>query len=456
MDQLLPVINKLQDVFQSVGLLDTIDLPQIAVVGSQSSGKSSVLEHVVGRDFLPRGTGIVTRVPLVLQLINTPKNEKNKDGDEWGEFLHTKTKKFYDFNEIRNEIVNETNKICGKNKGVSNISINLRIYSPNVLNLTLIDLPGITKIPVGDQPSNIEELIKKMILQFISKQNCIIFAVSPANIDLANSDALKLAREVDPKGERTVGVITKIDLMDKGTDCMDILTGKQYPLKRGYIGVSLRGQFDIENGKKINDALKDEAKFFENHSVYSKIGNKIGTQYLAKTMNTILLGHIRFCLPDIKNKISGLIQQAQKRLTLYGDSENENMSEGATLLNLLNKFSTNYINLIEGKNENENKSNELFGGSRINHIFTQKYTPYLIKLDACDNLSEEDIKLAIKNSKGPKSSLFIPEAAFETLVKNQIKMLLSPSLQCVDQVYEELIIILDFAEKVNILINNRI
>jgi GTPase SAR1 family protein len=128
MDQLLPVINKLQDVFHSVGMLDTIDLPQIAVVGSQSSGKSSVLETVVGRDFLPRGSGIVTRRPLVLQLINSPK-QTDGSGDEWGEFLHMK-KKFYDFDEIRKEIVNETDKVTGKNKGVSALPINLKIFSP--------------------------------------------------------------------------------------------------------------------------------------------------------------------------------------------------------------------------------------------------------------------------------------------------------------------------------------
>jgi len=289
-----------------------------------------------------------------------------------------------------------------------------------------------------------------MILQFISKPNCIILAVTPANSDLANSDALKLAREVDPKGERTIGVLTKVDIMDKGTDCMDVLSGKVYPLKRGYIGVALRSQYDIDNGKRIDSAIKDELKFFENHSIYSKVASKMGTQYLAKTMNIILLGHIRFCLPEIKNKISALILQAQKRLVTYGDSVNDNnMSEGATLLSLLNKFSSNFVSMIEGTafNENESKSNELFGGSRINHIFTQKYTPYLIRMDACDNLTEEDIKLAIRNSKGPKSSLFIPEAAFEMLVKSQVKMLLSPSIQCVDQVYDELITILDFAEK---------
>ncbi len=81
MDQLIPVINKLQDVFNALGT-DAIDLPQIVVVGSQSSGKSSVLENIVGRDFLPRGQGIVTRRPLVLQLINLPTDPKKKKNVE--------------------------------------------------------------------------------------------------------------------------------------------------------------------------------------------------------------------------------------------------------------------------------------------------------------------------------------------------------------------------------------
>ena len=70
MDNLIPLANKLQDVFGAIGQ-EQIDLPQITVVGSQSAGKSSVLEHIVGRDFLPRGNGICTRRPLVLQLYNT-------------------------------------------------------------------------------------------------------------------------------------------------------------------------------------------------------------------------------------------------------------------------------------------------------------------------------------------------------------------------------------------------
>ena len=69
-----------------------------------------------------------------------------------------------------------------------------------MLNLTLIDLPGMTKVPVGDQPPDIEIQIRNMLMEFISRDNCLILSISPANSDLANSDALKIAKEVDPEG----------------------------------------------------------------------------------------------------------------------------------------------------------------------------------------------------------------------------------------------------------------
>ena len=157
MNSLIPVVNKLQDVFGAIGQ-PSIGLPQLTVVGSQSAGKSSVLENIVGRDFLPRGAGICTRRPLVLQLYcigndDQPvtrtvqgedfdkENKANKSepsaGDEWGEFLHLPGQRFYDFNQIREEIARETERVSGRNKGISNKSINLKIFSPYVLNLTL-------------------------------------------------------------------------------------------------------------------------------------------------------------------------------------------------------------------------------------------------------------------------------------------------------------------------------
>jgi dynamin 1-like protein len=105
-------------------------------------------------------------------------------------------------------------RIAGFEKNISDEPISLTIYSPNVVDLTMVDLPGITKVPIKGQPHDIEDQIKRITLKFISQPNALILALTAANTDLANSDALKMAREVDPQGERTIGVVTKIDLMD--------------------------------------------------------------------------------------------------------------------------------------------------------------------------------------------------------------------------------------------------
>jgi dynamin 1-like protein len=299
-EALIPIINKLQEVFHAISY-EPIDLPQIAVVGSQSSGKSSVLENLVGRDFLPRGTDIVTRRPLILQLLHQNASNENiihptngiaklstvSSSLEWGEFLHVKGTSFRDFDMIKKEIETETIRVAGSNKNISSKPIYLKIYSPHVINLTLVDLPGLTKIPMGDQPTDIEQQIRHMILKYIRQPNCVILAVTAANVDLANSDALKLAREVDPEGLRTIGVLTKLDLMDSGTHAMDVLLGRMIPLKLGYIAVMNRSQQDILDGKPIREALRKEMTFFKDHPLYSTIAHRCGTPYLAKMLNRV-------------------------------------------------------------------------------------------------------------------------------------------------------------------------
>jgi len=119
-------------------------------------------------------------------------------------------------------------------------TISLTVYSPNVVDLTLVDLPGMTKVPVKGQPEDIEEQIKNLTYKFVTPPNTLILALTAANTDLANSDALQVCREVDPLGERTIGVVTKIDLMDEGTDANELLQGGIYPLQLGYYGVKCR------------------------------------------------------------------------------------------------------------------------------------------------------------------------------------------------------------------------
>ncbi|XP_030069629.1 dynamin-1-like protein isoform X2 [Microcaecilia unicolor] len=439
MEALIPVINKLQDVFNTVGA-DIIQLPQIVVVGTQSSGKSSVLESLVGRDLLPRGTGVVTRRPLILQLVHVSAEDRQKmagdengiDADEWGKFLHTKNKIYTDFDEIRQEIENETERISGNNKGISPEPIHLKIYSPNVVNLTLVDLPGMTKVPVGDQPKDIELQIRELILRYISNPNSIILAVTAANTDMATSEALKIAREVDPDGRRTLAVITKLDLMDAGTDAMDVLMGRVIPVKLGIIGVVNRSQLDINTKKSIADSIRNEYAFLQKK--YPSLANRNGTKYLARTLNRLLMHHIRDCLPELKTRINVLAAQYQSLLNSYGEPVDD---KSATLLQLITKFATEYCNTIEGTAKYIETS-ELCGGARICYIFHETFGRTLESVDPLGGLTTIDILTAIRNATGPRPALFVPEVSFELLVKRQVKRLEEPSLRCVELVHEEM------------------
>ncbi|XP_028304806.1 dynamin-1-like protein [Gouania willdenowi] len=438
MEALIPVINKLQDVFNTVGT-DIIHLPQIVVVGTQSSGKSSVLESLVGRDVLPRGNGIVTRRPLILQLVHIDADDRRKsqeengiDGEEWGKFLHTKSKIYTDFEEIKKEIEAETDRVSGINKGISDEPIHLKIFSPHVINLTLVDLPGITKVPVGDQPKDIEIQIRELILKFISNPNSIILAISAANTDMATSEALKVAREVDPDGRRTLAVVTKLDLMDAGTDAMDVLMGRVIPVKLGIIGVVNRSQLDINQRKCVSDSLRDEFAFLQKK--YPSLANRNGTKYLGRTLNRLLMHHIRDCLPELKTRINVLAAQYQSLLSSYGQPVED---ESATLLQLITKFAAEYCNTIEGTAKYI-ETTELCGGARICYIFHETFGRTLESVDPLGGLTTIDVLTAIRNATGPRPALFVPEVSFELLVKRQIKRLEEPSLRCVELVHEEM------------------
>ena len=494
MEPLIPLINRLQDVFTAVGS-SPIHLPQLVVVGSQSSGKSSVLEHIVGRDFLPRGQGIVTRRPLILQLVNSRDDEDEEDEEdeddedeeedndsddivdkrprpyhnhnrpapltppthkpaalsspsnpsssssaaEYGEFLHKPSHRFYSFADIRAEIEAETVRLTGSNKAISSHPISLTIRSPRVLDLTLVDLPGITKVAVGDQPSDIERVIEDMVLSYITQPQSLIIAVTPANTDLANSDALKLARRVDPLGHRTLGVLTKVDLMDKGTDAMAVLSGQVYPLVHGFVGVVCRSQHDIATGKAIVAAVKSEKQFFASHPLYRPIAHRLGTPYLASRLSSLLMHHIQRSLPDMRQRIAATIAETQAELESYGVPLSASDSHGTSiLLPMISSFAQSYCDALEGQLPDVSLS-ELYGGARINYVFRDLFTASIMRIDPFDRLSDADIRTAIHNASGPRTALFIPEIAFDLLVKKQIQRLLQPALDAVDLVHAELV-----------------
>ncbi|XP_071961164.1 dynamin-1-like protein isoform X2 [Antedon mediterranea] len=322
--------------------------------------------------------------------------------------------------------------MTGTNKGISPEPINLKIYSTKVLNLTLVDLPGLTKVPVGDQPEDIEHQVRSIILKYISNPNSIILAVTAANTDLATSEALKLAKEVDPDGRRTLAVITKLDLMDAGTDAVDVLCGRVIPVKLGIIGIVNRSQMDINNKKSIDEASRDESAFLQRK--YPALANRNGTMFLAKTLNRLLMHHIRDCLPDLKTRVNVLASQFQQLLQSFGEPVED---EAQTLLQITTKFASEYCATIEGTSKNIEIS-ELCGGARICYIFHETFGRTLSGIDPLGGLKTIDILTAIRNATGPRPALFVPEVSFELLVKRQIRRLEEPSLRCVELVHEEM------------------
>ena len=291
---------------------------------------------------------------------------------DWAEFAHS-PKKLYSFEEVKRTIVQETDKVAGQGKSVSAEPIILRVHSKTVVDLTLVDLPGLTKVPVGDQPADIAEVIRKMVLEVIERPNCIILAVSAANQDIANSDGLQLAREVDPNGERTVGVLTKLDIMDAGTDARDVLEGRTYPLRHGYIGVVNRSQRDIDQGKSMMAAMQAEKKFFASHPAYSRVANEQGTLFLSKRLNSILEGHIREHMPDISKKVKVMLREAQEELQQYGGEGAQTVREQrAIVVSAIHRFCESYKEAMEGRGVDSERA-VLYGPACMRDIFTTEF-----------------------------------------------------------------------------------
>merc|ERR1712038_1268748 len=342
--------------------------------------------------------------------------------------------------EIMKEIEDETDRVTGSNKGISNLPINLRVYSPNVLNITLIDLPGLTKIPVGDQPADIEQQIRDMLMQFITKETCLILAVTPANTDLATSDALNLAKQVDPEGLRTIGVLTKLDLMDEGTDARDVLENKLLPLRRGYVGVVNRSQKDIEGRKDIKIAVEAERRFFLSHPGYRHMADRMGTPYLQKVLNQQLTNHIRDTLPGLRDRLQKQLLGLEKEVEQYKYFRPDDPSiKTKAMLQSIQQLQQDFERSIEGSGLAAVNVLELSGGAKINRLFHERFPYEIVRMEFDEKELRKEIAFAIRNIHGVRVGLFTPDRAFDMVTKAQIMKLKGPSVKLVDLVCQEVL-----------------
>ncbi|KAK6918134.1 Dynamin, N-terminal, partial [Dillenia turbinata] len=383
-------------------------LPSVAVVGGQSSGKSSVLESIVGRDFLPRGSGIVTRRPLVLQL------HKTEDGQqEYAEFLHLPKRRFTDFAAVRKEISDETDRLTGKTKQISPVPIHLSIYSPNVVNLTLIDLPGLTKVAVEGQPESIVQDIENMVRSYVEKPNCIILAISPANQDIATSDAIKLARDVDPSGERTFGVLTKLDLMDKGTNALDVLEGRSYRLQHPWVGIVNRSQADINKNVDMIVARRKSVNILQ----------PVPTTDIWPQLESV----IRARIPSITSLINKSIDELESEMDHLGRPIA--IDAGAqlyTILELCRAFDRIFKEHLDGGRP---------GGDKIYGVFDNQLPAALRKLPFDRHLSLQNVRKIVSEADGYQPHLIAPEQGYRRLIEGALNYFMGPAEASVDAVH---------------------
>lgn len=315
-DQMMMLTKKMIEIrslLQTVGQSETLTLPSIVVIGSQSSGKSSVLEAIVGHEFLPKGSNMVTRRPIELTLVNSPKAQA-----EYAEFPTLGLGKITDFSHVQRTLT-ELNLAVPAEDCVSDDPIQLRIYSPNVPDLSLIDLPGYIQVTSHDQPTELKEKISQLCDKYIQPPN-VILAISAADVDLANSTSLRASRRVDPRGERTIGVITKMDLVDPARGAA-ILADKNYPLRLGYVGVICRlppqsGLFSRGSAPLTAALTRHESAYFSAHPSHfdpsNPAGSKVtvGTPALRKKLMTTLEASMSASLATTAHAIRQELEEA--------------------------------------------------------------------------------------------------------------------------------------------------
>ncbi|KAG2625889.1 hypothetical protein PVAP13_3KG292200 [Panicum virgatum] len=328
---------------------------------------------------------------------------------------------------VRKEIADETDRETGRSKQISPVPIHLSIYSPNVVNLTLVDLPGLTKVAVEGQPDSIVQDIENMVRSYIEKPNCIILAVSPANQDLATSDAIKISREVDPKGERTFGVLTKIDLMDKGTDAVDILEGRSYRLQHPWVGVVNRSQQDINKNVDMIAARRREREYFSSTPEYKHLAPRMGSEYLAKMLSKHLEQVIKSRIPGIQSLITKTIAELETELNRLGKPiANDAGGKLYTIMEICRMFDSIYKEHLDGVRP---------GGEKVYHVFDNQFPVAIKRLQFDKQLSMENVRKLITEADGYQPHLIAPEQGYRRLIESCLVSIRGPAEAAVDTVH---------------------
>ncbi|NP_001007285.1 interferon-induced GTP-binding protein MxC isoform X2 [Danio rerio] len=418
-----PIID-LVDTLRALGVEKDLNLPAIAVIGDQSSGKSSVLEALSGVA-LPRGIGIVTRCPLILKLKKITR-DKN-----WSGLLTYKdqTEILKEPTGIENAVLKAQIALAGTGEGISHEMITLEIQSCDVPDLTLIDLPGIARVATGNQPEDIEKQIKDLIEKFIKRQETISLVVVPANIDIATTEALKMASTVDPTGQRTLCILTKPDLVDRGMEDTVVRTvnNEVIRLEKGYMIVKCRGQQDINDKLNLVEALEKERRFFDEHPQFSSLleDGKATIPLLGQRLTEELVEHIAKNVPRLQNQIEMKLQKTFERLKVLGESVPDD--DEIELNNFLIKKLRQFMDALEEVKRVEEEP--VKSDTRVFSKIRQEFVSWKHILDSKPIKMSTDLQEYVRTHRGKELPGFLNYGTFAGIIRMHVEDLEEPALK---------------------------
>ncbi|XP_017350323.1 interferon-induced GTP-binding protein Mx1-like isoform X1 [Ictalurus punctatus] len=425
-EKVRPYID-LIDSLRPLGVEKDLALPAIAVIGDQSSGKSSVLEALSGVPLPRGGEGIVTRCPLELKM------KKSRQKDFWHGKIKYKDieRNIADPADVERSIRKAQNEIAGA-LGMSDELIRLEVTSTNAPDLTFIDLPGIVRVPVKGQPEDIEEQIKSLMKKFITKQDTIILVVVPCNVDITTTEALKMAQKIDLLGERTIGILTKPDLVEKGKEdeVVSVINNDIIFLTKGYTVVRCQGQQEVVDRISLYEAIEKEKHFFIEHPHFRmpyKAG-KATIPKLAENLTLELVLHIEKSLPQLKEQIQLMLAETQTELDRYNSGPPTDPEQWMDFLtDKITAFTQDAIKITIGEETKSVPHVNIF--STLRREFNDWKTDLDKRGKTFNKGIEKEVKEYEEKYRGRELPGFINYKTFEIILKDQIKQLEKPAIR---------------------------
>ena len=412
-----------------------IEMPKLIVVGTQSSGKSSLLNALIGMDILPVGKTMTTRTPLHLDLIQS--TDSRLEFGSYENLQWTASKKIpitYPLSSdqrelIRKEIEHQTIVKAGPELNISHKPIFIKIYAA-VPNLSLVDLPGLTSIAMTDrgQPKDIKEQISRLVAESVKPKNAIILAIMAARPDIEADMAMEVVKQADPKGERTIGILTKLDLMNEDADISAYLENRvsvDLTLKYGYYGVRNRASATIQ------ETIQSEKQYFQSHTVYKqeKYRARLGIPNVTQHVSNILIHNIKCSLPHVLSHITKQLDKTNEELCLLGssvpaDKETQNM--------ILNSLISDYVKTFEQAIESRGSSYQT--GRLIKERFIA-FRKEIASINPFQEWKDQDLADRIRGYDGihmsfPYVPLEIVEKCLTDRVQRPVMKLMDPIQLC--------------------------